>query len=264
MLAGWTFRPQHGSDACRQYSLTLATSSVSGCQTSEQHGIQAAARMSSQEPTPPQIGVICGLTLLPLHLPMNSNAPESMHPSYFAEIYQANLDPWNFETSLYEREKYLASLAALPLQRYRRAFEIGGSIGVLTRMLADRCDRLLSTDVSPVAQARAQTRCADQPQVEFQIMQFPRETPDQTFDLIVLSEVGYYLSERDLLIARNWIVNALRHGGHLLLVHWTPWVEDYPLTGDEVHDLFLGITPAPFSPVFSSRETNYRIDVLAR
>src|ERR1700726_4420984 len=93
---------------------------------------------------------------------MNSIAPENLPPSYFAQIYQANLDPWNFETSLYEREKYLDSLAALPLERYRRAFEIGGSIGVLTRMLADRCDRLLSIDVSSVAQRRAQMRCADQ------------------------------------------------------------------------------------------------------
>jgi SAM-dependent methyltransferase len=195
---------------------------------------------------------------------MNSIAPESLPPSYFAQIYQTNLDPWDFETSLYERKKYLASLAALPLEGYRRGFEIGGSIGVFTRMLAKRCDRLLSIDVSSVAQGRAQIRCADQPQVEFQIMQFPRETPGQTFDLIVLSEVGYYLSERDLLIARDWIVDALRPGGHLLLVHWTPLVEDCPLTGDEVHDLFLAITPAPFSCLFSSRKANYRIDVLAR
>jgi SAM-dependent methyltransferase len=194
---------------------------------------------------------------------MNSNTPESLGASYFAQIYQRNLDPWNFETSHYEREKYLASLAALPLERYRRAFEVGGSIGVLTRMLADRCDRLLSIDVSSLAQGRAQVRCADQSQVEFQIMQFPGETPNQTFDLIVLSEVGYYLSEKDLLIARAWIVNALRPGGHLLLVHWTPLVEEYPLTGDEVHDLFLAITPAPLTCVFSSRKTHYRIDVLA-
>jgi SAM-dependent methyltransferase len=195
---------------------------------------------------------------------MISNTPESLGASYFAQIYQTNLDPWNFETSRYEREKYLASLAALPLERYGRGFEVGGSIGVLTRMLADRCDRLLSIDVSSIAQGRAQVRCADQLQVEFQIMQFPGETPNQTFDLIVLSEVGYYLSEKDLLIARDWIVNALRPGGHLLLVHWTPLVEEYPLTGDEVHDLFLAITPAPLTSVFSSRKTHYRIDVLAR
>src|SRR3984885_11335454 len=193
---------------------------------------------------------------------MKSNVPESMPPSYFDQIYRTNLDPWNFETSLYEREKYLASLAALPSKRYRQAFEIGGSIGVLTRMLADRCSRLLSVDVSPIAQQRARMRCADQSHVEFRIMQFPREAPAQTFDLIVVSEVGYYLSQRDLLIARDWIVNSLQPGGHLLLVHWTPLVEEYPLTGDEVHDLFLSITPAPFNCVFSSRKANYRIDVL--
>jgi SAM-dependent methyltransferase len=195
---------------------------------------------------------------------MKSSAPESLSPSYFDQIYQTSLDPWHFESSLYEREKYLASLAALPLERYGHAFEIGGSIGVLTRMLADRCDRLLSIDVSSVAQGRARIRCANQPQVEFQVMQFPRETPGQTFDLIVLSEVGYYLSERELLIARDWIVDALRPGGHLLLVHWTPWVEDYPLTGDEVHNLFLTTHPTRLQCVFSSREINYRIDVLAR
>jgi SAM-dependent methyltransferase len=195
---------------------------------------------------------------------MDPTVSESLPPSYFAKMYEADLDPWNFESSPYEKEKYLASLAALPLERYHQAFEIGGSIGVLTRMLADRCSRLLSIDMSPIAQQRARMRCADQSHVEFRIMQFPREAPGKTFDLIVLSEVGYYLSQRDLLIARDWIVNALQPGGHLLLVHWTPVVEDCPLTGDQVHDHFLAVTPASLSRVFYARKTNYRIDVLAR
>jgi SAM-dependent methyltransferase len=123
---------------------------------------------------------------------------------------------------------------------------------------------LLSIDISPTAQRRAQTRCSDQPHVEFKIMHFPRVTPAQTFDLIVLSEVGYYLCEEELLVARDWIVNSLRPGGHLLLVHWTPFVEDYPLTGDEVHDLFLELTPSSLSHVYHAEKTTYRIDVLAQ
>jgi SAM-dependent methyltransferase len=195
---------------------------------------------------------------------MNPNASETLTPHYFAKIYEANSDPSQFETSHYEKEKYLASISALPLKRYRRGFEIGGSIGVLTRLLADRCDRLLSIDLSPIAQSRARSRCADQPNVEFRIMQFPRERPRPPFDLIVLSEVGYYLCERDLLIAREWIVRSLQPGGHLLLVHWTPFVEDYPLTGDEVHDCFLEITPARLVRAHHSKQPTYRIDVLAR
>jgi SAM-dependent methyltransferase len=195
---------------------------------------------------------------------MNPNAPETVSPDYFAKIYETNADPWQFESSPYEREKYIVSLTALPFERYRQGFEIGGSIGVLTHMLADRCNRLLSVDVSPVAQRCARARCSDQPHVDFKIMQFPRETPAQTFDLIVLSEVGYYLCERDLLIARDWIIKSLQPGGHLLLVHWTPFVEDYPLTGDEVHDCFLEATPGPLNRVYHVRKTKYRIDVLSR
>ena len=195
---------------------------------------------------------------------MNPKAPETLTSSYFEKIYQTNPDPWQFETSRYEREKYFASLTALPTPYYQHGFEVGGSIGVLTRLLAGRCHRLLSVDISPTAQRRAQRRCADQPHVEFQIMQFPRERPGQTFDLIVLSEVGYYLSGADLLRAREWIIQALQPGGHLLLVHWTPFVEDYPLSGDEVHECFLEVTPTPLTRVYQARKERHRIDVLAR
>jgi SAM-dependent methyltransferase len=195
---------------------------------------------------------------------MNPKAPETLTSPYFEKIYQTNPDPWQFETSRYEREKYFASLTALPTPCYQHGFEVGGSIGVLTRLLAGRCHRLLSVDISPTAQRRAQRRCADQPHVEFQIMQFPRERPGQTFDLIVLSEVGYYLSGADLLRAREWIIQALQPGGHLLLVHWTPFVEDYPLSGDEVHECFLEMTPTPLTWVYQARKERHRIDVLSR
>ena len=110
---------------------------------------------------------------------MNPNAPRTLGFDYFSKIYGANADPWQFETSPYEKEKYLSSLSALPRQHYEQGFEVGGSISVLTRMLADRCHQLLSVDLSPVAQRRARTRCADQPHVKFMIMQFPSERPTQ-------------------------------------------------------------------------------------
>ncbi len=194
----------------------------------------------------------------------NPSTAQTLGAPYFAKIYEAEADPWRFETSPYEKEKYSSSLAALPLVRYRRGFEVGGSIGVLTRMLADRCDQLLSVDLSPIAQRRAQIRCSDQSHVQFEIMQFPHQVPVGSFDLIVLSEVGYYLCEKDLVVARQWIVNSLRPGAHLLLVHWTPFVKDYPLTGDQVHQCFLQATPVPLRQVYHVTKTNYRIDVLAQ
>ena len=75
-----------------------------------------------------------------------SRRKASLPSAYFEAIYQADADPWRFATSDYEREKYAATLAALPLQAYRSGFEVGCSIGVLTSQLARRCDRLLAVD----------------------------------------------------------------------------------------------------------------------
>ncbi len=52
----------------------------------------------------------------------------SLPPSYFDERYAKNLDPWDFETSDYERAKYVATLDALPRARYSSALEVGCSI----------------------------------------------------------------------------------------------------------------------------------------
>lgn len=188
----------------------------------------------------------------------------SLPPDYFEEMYAANPDPWDFETSEYEAKKYADTVGALPRSHYRSAFEIGGSIGVLTEKLAGRCQSLLSIDVSTHAQARAKERCARLSHVEFEIMQVPHNYPDRTFDLTVVSEVGYYWDRADLQIAQQKIAEHLEPGGHLLLVHWTPYVASYPLTGDEVHDAFLQQVADTYRSLVSRREEQYRLDLLER
>jgi hypothetical protein len=59
---------------------------------------------------------------------MNPKIRESLDATYFAKIYEANPEPWQFETGAYERGKYSASLMALPLEHYRWGFEIGGRL----------------------------------------------------------------------------------------------------------------------------------------
>lgn len=195
---------------------------------------------------------------------MNSSQPQSLPPSYFEKMYRANSDPWQFETSEYEAKKYAATIATLPYSRYRSAFEIGGSIGVLTEKLADRCDALLSVDVSETAQAKAIERCQYLPQVRCQIMQIPQQFPDESFDLILISEVGYYLSWQDLHKTQTHVLNHLNLGGHLLLVHWTLYAQDYPLSGDDVHESFLKLSPQPLRHVVGQREEQYRLDLFER
>lgn len=195
---------------------------------------------------------------------MNQSQKQSLPPSYFDNLYSDNPDPWKFETSEYEANKYSATLAALPKSRYHAAFEIGCSIGVLTARLAERCDSLLSVDVSDQAMQCAVQRCQHLPQVRFHLMRVPEEYPADSFDLTIVSEVGYYWSWEDLKKSQQLILEHLQPGGHLLLVHWTLYARDYPLSGDQVHDSFLELTDSHLRHLGGHRQEEYRLDLFER
>ena len=185
----------------------------------------------------------------------------TLNPDYFEKVYEANDDPWNSQTSEYESKKYTATLAALPKPKYQNALEIGCSIGVLTQLLADRCEKLLATDVSQNALDQAKERCKDFQNITFKLHQFPEELPSQKFDLVVISEVAYYLSANDWKLAIENLWTKLDHGAQIIRVHWLPEVHDYPQTGDEVHDIFKDLMEHKMQNIFCKREENYRMDV---
>jgi SAM-dependent methyltransferase len=188
----------------------------------------------------------------------------SLTADFFEALYRENPDPWQFATSEYEAQKYATTLAALPRDRYKSGFEIGGSIGIMSEQLAQRCDRLLSIDVSRIAQLQAMQRCQHLNHIDFQLMSVPDEFPDDTFDLLVLSEVGYYWCWDDLHKAQKLILDRLQPQGHLLLVHWIVDARVLPLTGDEVHDSFLELVPDRFDRIHSLTTEKYRLDLLEK
>ena len=181
--------------------------------------------------------------------------------SYFDELYAADPDPWQFETSEYERGKYAATLAALPQERYSSALEVGCSIGVLTRQLAGRCDVLVSLDIAEGALDRARARCQDLAHVDFRLKQVPNDWPEGRFDLIVLSEVVYYLDAGDVERLVERVRGALAVGGDVVLVHWTGETH-YPLTGDTAAERFIDRASAFLRVHGQARTDKYRLDVL--
>ncbi len=186
----------------------------------------------------------------------------SLPPAYFDTLYADNPDPWQFETSGYESEKYAATLAALPRERYASALEVGCSIGVLTHQLAPRCDTLLALDVAVSALDRARQRCATCGQVDFERRRVPAEWPDGRFDLILLSEVIYYLDRPDVLDLVARVRTSLLSGGDIVLVHWLGETH-YPLGGDEAATVFIH-EAADFAAVRKQARTDqYRLDVLS-
>lgn len=158
---------------------------------------------------------------------------------YFEDLYARSPDPWGFETSAYERRKYETTLACLGGRRFRSALEVGASIGVFTEMLAPHCDKLLAIDTAGHAVAIARERLARCGHVRVERRTIPEEMPEGNFDLIVASEILYYLTRDVMLEALRRFEAALLPGGILLAVHWRKRTRSYPLQGDEVHELLL-------------------------
>ncbi|WP_431279370.1 PIG-L family deacetylase [Leifsonia poae] len=157
---------------------------------------------------------------------------------HFEALHRASADPWAVRTRWYERRKRALSSAALPKERYERAFEIGCSNGEMSVLLAERCDALLSVDSASSAVALATERTAGCPNVSVRRMRVPDEWPDGGFDLIVVSEVAYYLAADQWATAVDRILNSLADGGHVLLCHWTGHADDFAQTGREAHATF--------------------------
>jgi 2-polyprenyl-3-methyl-5-hydroxy-6-metoxy-1,4-benzoquinol methylase len=191
-----------------------------------------------------------------------SRRQSSIPAHYFDDLYAGDRDPWEFETSAYEQAKYDATLAALPRPRYRRGLEIGCSIGVLTARLAGRCASLVAVDVSEKALDAASARCRTLPNIAFAKMRVPAEWPAGTFDLIILSEVVYYLDAGDVGLLTDRVRAAIEPGGHVVLVHWTG-TTDYPLSGDDAAELFMTALGRPARQIRRQRTPAYRLDVLA-
>ena len=95
-------------------------------------------------------------------------------------------------------------------------------------------------------------------------MSVPNSFPDEYFDLIVMSEVGYYWSLPDLIKAQRLILERLRSQGHLILVHWTVDAQVLPITGDMVHDAFIDLVPDRLQHIKSLIEPQYRLDLFEK
>jgi SAM-dependent methyltransferase len=171
-------------------------------------------------------------------------APRRTPASSFEPKYRELGDPWHFRTSYYEQRRYDIAVTVLPAPRYRRVFEPGCAIGELTARLAGRADAVVAMDCSPTAVQLARARCRGFDHVTVVVGELPTAWPDGIFDLIVLSEIGYYFDRVELGDLASRSLAALVPGGTLLALHWRGESEDHVLRGDEVHAVIQGVAVA--------------------
>lgn len=156
----------------------------------------------------------------------------------FETLYRTNLDPWDYETSFYEQDKYRMTLAALPRERYRSIVEIGCSIAVLGEKLAGRTSRYLGLDVSTTAVEAASDRLGGLPWASAIAGEVPHDWPDGRYDLVVLSEILYFLSAPEIAELAAFVARDINPGGDCVVVNWHGET-DTPLTGAQAGETFF-------------------------
>lgn len=160
-------------------------------------------------------------------------APEpdqAADPAHWEQWFETR-DPWGYE-SAYEQTKYAHTLELLPERPIGRALELACAEGHFTRVLAPQVGELLATDISGTAVERAKERCAAHPNIRYATLNLRTDPLPDGMDLIVCSEVLYYLEGRPELrrVARR-IARALRPGGWFLTAHANLVVDDPDATG---------------------------------
>jgi SAM-dependent methyltransferase len=192
----------------------------------------------------------------------DATPPEtSVSLDYFTGLYLAKDDPWDTATKWHDRRKYAVTVAGLPRERYRRCYEPGCSVGLLTRLLAERCDDVLAVDCVPEAVRAAADNLRDLPHVRVAEALLPADLPDGTFDLIVLGDLLYYLSSGDLEALLDGLVARLEPGGDLVAVHFRDRAGG-TYDGFHVHAALTG--RGGLEPVVRHEDEWFVLDVLRR
>jgi cyclopropane fatty-acyl-phospholipid synthase-like methyltransferase len=177
-------------------------------------------------------------------------------------MYADSADPWELGTRWYEQRKYAITLAMLPRRHYSHAFEPGCSVGVLTALLTERCTRVTATDVAAAALESAQQRLGElgrRDQVTLLRASVDELWPAGSFDLLVLSEVGYYLAPGALRSVLDRECPRLAAGATVIAAHWRHPVDDYLMSGDDVNEV-VGATTG-LHAIGSYRDADVAIDV---
>jgi cyclopropane fatty-acyl-phospholipid synthase-like methyltransferase len=166
--------------------------------------------------------------------------PPEMRPGFFDHFFDEG-DPFGFDLHPEERLKFDRTLEVCGEGPLGRVLELGCAVGSFTESLAPRASDVLALDVSQAAVDQVARRLRDHPNVRAKAMAIPAEFPDETFDLVVASDVLYYLSVEELQHCLARIEASLAEGGGFVAVHYVPRMGSV-LNGDEAHDLLAAHT----------------------
>ncbi|MEF2072208.1 class I SAM-dependent methyltransferase [Consotaella aegiceratis] len=144
---------------------------------------------------------------------------KAIDPAGFEAKFRQNADPWNYAGSRFEAFKRGVLLQACGAGQRGRVLELACANGVTTMALRTRVLRIVGIDASPTAIEAARHRTHDCDRIRVEVGLLPHDMPRGPFDLIVVSELLYYLPERNLFQTLARLRTATAPGGRVVLLH---------------------------------------------
>jgi glycosyltransferase involved in cell wall biosynthesis/peptidoglycan/xylan/chitin deacetylase (PgdA/CDA1 family) len=204
MASGGQARQQTVADETAEQWISQERAVVSGCQVALENGARKQREVKSELP--------------------------SERKQFWEKLFE-NPDPWNYE-SAYEQRKYERTLSILGDEPIDRALELACAEGIFTAQLGSRVGHLVAADISEQALARAQERCRLNSNIEFRQIDFFDDPIPGNMNLIVCSEVLYYLKDKShLALVAEKLAAALAGNGRLVTAHAFLLVDDPTRTG---------------------------------
>jgi SAM-dependent methyltransferase len=185
----------------------------------------------------------------------------------FDALYAADPDPFHVRSSFYEQRKIGLILNCLTKPTYAAAWDPACGVGELAARVADRAERVLASDASAQAVHLTRRRCSSTKNVEVMQLPLPQRPPSDAdiFDLIVVSEFVYYLSEPVRQSTLDVLHAASAEGGELVAVHWRHHPQDAYISGEQVQEeVVSGLEPLGWRHVVQHDDQDFIIDVLER
>jgi cyclopropane fatty-acyl-phospholipid synthase-like methyltransferase len=183
----------------------------------------------------------------------------------FDALYEADPDPFHVRSSFYEQRKLGLALDCLTKPTYAAAWDPACGIGEMAARLAPRAERVLASDASPQAVHLTRRRCSACSNVEVRQLKQPQPPPDVTdpFDLIVVSEFAFYLTDQSRQDTLEVLHAAAADRAELLAVHWRHHPQEGYISGEQVQEEVVGhLEPRGWRHVVQHDDRDFIIDVL--
>lgn len=184
-------------------------------------------------------------------------------PEGFEAMFRQNADPWDYAGSPFEAFKRGVLLRACGDRIFGRGLELACANGETSRALARRCLRLLAVDASPTVVAEAKRRVTD-PRITFESARLPEETPTGPFDLIVASEILYYMPRRDMDELLDRLAAALAPGGSMVVLHHTVPFDDAAQPPRRAQEAARARLAASLRPVLARQYRRFHVAAFVR